>query len=194
MSQTSRDRIRQRQEAARDIVERARNHDQVAMGILAMVRDNAKQGNPVAQQSLRAIERYISKNPAADIGSEVSDITNPHASGALIALWQKPTSDTIVDAVPRVGFWPAVVALSHGARLDNDKVNDIINHVDPDKRLDFEGGFRFWQAKEPPDASGDRNSWIMGRAVGLARVLQRIQFPSTPLSILCPATAWELGE
>lgn len=197
MSHTSRERNRQRQEAARDIVERARNRDQVAMGVIAMVRDNAKAGNPLAQQSLRAIERYISKNPPADIGTEVSDITNssdPVLSRAVIALWQKPTSETIVAAMPSAGFWPSVVALSHGPRLDNDKVNDIINHVEPDKQDDFKGGYMFWQVKEPADADTDRQSWIMGRAIALARVFQRLQLPSTPLSILCPITASELGE
>ncbi len=192
MSKASRRNNQERQDAARDVVERARSGDQVAMGILAMVRDNAKKGDPKAQQAFRAVERYISKNPPNTIGAEGSDITNPNASKAIQALWSNPTNETVVAVLPMVGFWPGVVAMAHGPRLDDTRLNGISESIPEEAREEFKGGVRFWQKKAPGDFD-DRN-WLLGRIIGLARCLQRLQIPSVPIASFCPFTAWELGE
>lgn len=192
MSKASRRGNHQRQDAARDVVERARSGDQVAMGILAMVRDNAKKGDAKAMQSFRAINRYISKNPPNSIGAEVSDITNPNASKAIQALWMNPTNETVVKALPLVGFWPGAVALAHGPRLDEERLTEIQAVIPEDARDEFKGGVKFWQKKAPPDASDQH--WLIGRIIGLARCLQRLQIPTVPIASFCPFTAWELGE
>ena len=193
MSRASRRGNQDRQNAARDVVERTRAGDQVAMGILAMVRDNAKLGNPKAQQSLRAIERYISKNPPIGIGSEVSDITSPHAAAAISALWQNPTHETIVKALPLVGFWPGVVALSHGPNLDNERLGQLSSVVPEEHRPAFQGGVNHWQSKTP-NIIPDERGWLLGRIIGLARCLQLVRLPHVAVATFCPITAWELGE
>ncbi len=193
MSVSSRFQNRARQDASRDVVERARSGDQVAMGILAMVRDNAKKGDPRAQQSLRSLEKYISKNPPIAIGTEASDITSPHATQATAALWKPDVSnDTIIKALPLVGFWPGAVALSHGANLDSARLDAISTTMPEDNRAAFKGGVLYWQ-KKTPDLTDERG-WLLGRIIGLARCIQLIRLPHVPIATFCPITAWELGE
>lgn len=193
MSIPSRHQNKVRQNAARDVVERARSGDQVAMGILAMVRDNAKKGDPKAQQSLRALEKYINKNPPNVIGTEASDITSPHAPQAAAALWRSDVNDeTLVKALPLVGFWSGAVALSHGPNLDGERLDTLSNAVTEENRPAFKGGIIYWQ-KKTPDLNDERG-WLLGRIVGLARCLQLIRLPHVPIATFCPITAWELGE
>lgn len=194
MSAASIEANKQRQGAARDVVERARAGDQVAMGLLAMVRDNAKNGDPRARQSMRAIEKYIGSHPPTSIGTEASDITNPPVPAALDALWKNPTSDIVIKALPLVGFWPGAVALSHGARLDNAKVNEIAAHVPEPHQLSFKGGVAFWKRSAPLVPGSSPKGWALGRIVGIARSIQRLQLPNVPISSYCPVTGWELGE
>lgn len=183
----------ERQNAARDVVLRARAGDQVAMGILAMVRDNARKRDPKAQQSLRAIERYISKNPNNSIGSEkaLSGSTNPLAPLANKAIWLNPTPEVIITAVPRLKFWQGVVALVHGPKLDNQRLESIQTAVTEDDRTDFKAGVLFWKNPRPEQAE---TGWLLGRVIGLARCIQQLQIPTVPIATFCPATAWELGE
>lgn len=190
MSRASRHQNKVRQDAARDVVERARSGDQVAMGILAMVRDNAKKGDPKAQQSMRALERYVSKNPPVRIGREASDITSPVASAAL---WKPDaTNETIVKALPLVGFWPGAVALSHGANLDGTRLDNLSEAIPEGHRQAFKGGVVYWQ-KKTPDLEDERG-WLLGRIVGLARCIQLVRLPHVSIALMCPVTAWELGE
>lgn len=193
MSVPSRLQNKARQDASRDVVERARSGDQVAMGILAMVRDNAKKGDPKAQQSLRALQKYIDKNPPIAIGTEASDITSPHASQAVAALWKADVNnDTIIKALPLVGFWPGAVALSHGANIDNARLEAISTAMPEQNRPAFKGGVLYWQKKTPD--LGDEQGWLLGRIIGLARCIQLIRLPHVPIASFCPITAWELGE
>lgn len=187
MSLVSRLRNQKRQDAARDVVERARAGDQVAMGILAMVRDNAKRGEPTAQQSYRAIERYIKRNPPTGIGAEASDITHPKA---LQALWAAdPSHETIVRALPLVSFWSGAVALSHGPNLTNERIETISQVLPEDQRPTLMQAIVQW--KTTPESSPLLK---LGRVIGLAKTLQLVRLPATPISLLSPIAAWELGE
>lgn len=193
MSAASRLQNKARQDAARDVVERARSGDQVAMGILAMVRDNAKKGDPKAQQSLRALNKYVGSNPPIAIGTEASDITSPHAPKAIAALWQPDVNnETIIKALPLVGFWSGAVALSHGSNIDNARLDALSAVVPEEHQPSFKGGVLYWQ-KKTPDLTDERG-WLLGRIIGLARCIQLIRLPHVPISTFCPITAWELGE
>lgn len=182
MSKASR---RDVERTAQDVVERARAGDQVAMGLMAQVRDRAKQGNPRAKQSLRAMQRYIDKNPPVTIGKEANGTTSPLAPIAAKALWTNPTPKVIVTALPLMRFWQGVVALVHGPRLDNERLVHISDELHGENQPAF---------KEAVVDFRNPKGWAMGRIVGLARCIQRLQIPSVPISTFCPATAWELGE
>lgn len=186
MSKTSR---RDVERAAADVVERARAGDQVAMGLMVRVRDRAKQGDPRAKQSLRAMQRYTDKNPPVTIGEEVSGTTNPLTPIASKALWTNPTPQVVITALPIMNFWQGVVALVHGPRLDNERVVHISDQITPEGQPTFKAGVMNWRK----GAEGP-TTWLMGRIVGLARCIQRLQIPSVPIGTFCPATAWELGE
>lgn len=182
MSQASR---RDVERTASDIVERARAGDQVAMGLMAQVRDRAKQGNPRAKQSLRAMQRYINKNPAVTIGKEANGTTSPLAPIATKAIWTNPTPKVIVTALPLMKFWQGVVALVHGPKLDNERLVHISDELNGEIQPAF---------KDAVVNFRNPKGWAMGRIIGIARCIQRLQIPSVPISTFCPATAWELGE
>ncbi len=186
MSKVSR---RDVERTASDVVERARAGDQVAMGLMAQVRDRAKQGNPRAVQSLRAMQRYIAKNPPVTIGKEASGTTSPLSPLASKAIWTNPTPKVVITALPMMSFWQGVVALVHGPRLDNERVVHIADELPGEAQPTFKAGVT-------NDKAGNQGpkTWLMGRIVGIARCIQRLQVPSVPISTFCPATAWELGE
>jgi hypothetical protein len=52
-----------RERECRDLVERARAGDQVAMALIVEIRKNAQKGNATAVDSYRRIDRYSRKNP-----------------------------------------------------------------------------------------------------------------------------------
>lgn len=188
-SKPSQRRNRDRQNAARDVVERARSGDQVAMGILAVVRDNAKAGQETARQSLRAIEKYIRAHPPIAIGRKRMSADRPDAA---TALWQDRRVETILKALPLVEFWPGAVALSHGPRLDDQRLEALNAELNDETQTVFQGGVNHWRSRAP--AGVDGKAWHAGRIIGLARCLQRVRLPQVPIAILFPITAWELGE
>lgn len=174
--------MNQIQEAARDVVERVRAGDQVAMGILAMVRDNAKTGNKRAQKSLRAIQKYIDSHPDASMGYETGN-TN---QGAAI-LWANPTPENIALTVPLAGFWPSVVALVHGPVINQERVEQTHATLPETEQQPF---IAACNAQKPVKTRG----WLIGRVMLIARRIQNLRNPNVPLASFCPIVAWELGE
>lgn len=168
------------QATARDVVERARAGDQVAMGILVEVRDNAKRGNRKAQESSRVITQYIKTHPQGVMGAEApvaaSGNTNPPQDvqvtdpKALSALWRCPLSQfhiVLVKASPFVKMWEAIVVCAHKAPIQkNGPLAAAIN------------------------VKGSRLSNIVRRAI----LMQCLQNPGFPIARYCAVTGWELGE
>lgn len=155
----------------RDVVERARAGDQVAMGILAETRDNAKSGNPKAKESIRLIKRYIRSNPPkgfiGDDHAAVSVNTNPKA---LYALWACPLSKfpiVFMNASPFVKMWEAIACCVHKDTIKPDSQIAAVINV-PNSRL------------------GD----IVRRAIQI----QLLKNPNFPISKYCPQSGWEMGE
>ncbi len=60
--------IRQQVVVAGQLAERARMNDQNAMGMIAAIREQAKQGNPRAIVSAKLIAEYCAKNPPKELG------------------------------------------------------------------------------------------------------------------------------
>ena len=81
------------EQTVRDVVQRARAGDQVAMGLLAVTRDSAKNGNTLAIKSARLINKFIKRNPvrgtigAEPIAGNGVEKSNPQA---VQAIWECP--------------------------------------------------------------------------------------------------------
>ncbi len=98
---------------AESVVRRARNGDQNAMALIALVRDNAKAGYPQAQAAFTVMERYVRANPvtAAMHGGEEVD-------------------ECYADAV----------ALSHGAPLSNPRIGALFAGFGAEEQLAIRHG------------------------------------------------------
>lgn len=159
------------EEQVRDVVERARAGDQVAMGILAEVRDNSARGMRKAKESAKLINVYIKAHPVSTMGGEdpltVSVNTNP---AALSALWTSPVSQfpiVLVKASPFVNIWEAIVCCVHKAPIK--KSSPLAMSV---------------------NIKGSR----LGQIVRKAILIQCLQNPAFPISRYCPMAGWEHGE
>lgn len=151
---------------ARDVVERARAGDQVAMGILVQVRENAKRHQPKAVVARAAILDYIKRNPPSDMGAEPLSLSKK----AMSCLWKVPVKgfdEMFVKASPHVTVWQGVMCLVH--------------------RADFRKG-------APLMASANVQGSRIGAMVKKACGIRRLQNRSVPLSTYCPVTGWEHGE
>lgn len=184
---------RQLFEAARDVVERARAGDQVAMAILAQVRDNAKAGDARAKASFRIMERYIARNPPTNFG--VCDVTHSESLKAMWGLGSLPSPDVAADVVmieaPKVRLWQAIVALVHAPK--GDALISAVDQKIPEgaERESFRKGANIRDAGTDTAHLG---FWKLGRIFALGRAIQRLQDESIPIAAFCPVVAWELGE
>jgi hypothetical protein len=109
-------------EGVRQIVERARAGDQVAMALIDQTRQQADRGNKKAQHSRKLIKQYLKKHRPSTIAGDLlpSVNTNPAAQ---TALWkaQKASPDVFAGVVakvaPYVGPWALISAIFHGPKL-----------------------------------------------------------------------------
>lgn len=109
-------------EGVRQIVERARAGDQVAMALIDQTRKQSEKGNKHAQKSRKLIEAYIRKNPPSTMAgdSSLNASTNPAAQ---MAVWRTRGSgpeafaQVIARASPFMGPWALICAILHGPKL-----------------------------------------------------------------------------
>lgn len=150
-----------------DTVERIRAGDQVAMSLLIEARKNAARGVPRARRACAMAWHYLDNNPPVRFGG-----TSAENSPEVIRLWSLDT------------------ALAGGVDKDTAQkalVSDL-------------GRVSFWQAVAAvvhvPLAVLDGLTFpeSLSKVVRLAAHIRAIANPDVPLSTLCPAVAWELGE
>lgn len=161
------------QDAVREVVERARAGDQVAIAHIAKVHEGAKEGNEALKKTEQAINDYCKAHPIRRTdcrwGAEVSVNTNPRAQQAV---WKARNSSPEVFAIivaktaPFLRTWDLLVAMIHGPKL----------------------------SKETPLG---QTTTIPGSRIGScarrACLLQCIAAnPKIPISAYCKATGWEL--
>lgn len=161
----------------RDLVERVRAGDQIAMSVMAQVRDRAKGGNAQAKVTLGMLERYVRTTPAGHLGgagnSTMGADLAPVAKQAQSDLWRwrlgRPQEFAVVVAKcsPLVSVWQAVVAVMHGPRLGSASPLMTTSKVKGSK---------------------------IGAIVRQAFVLQGVRDGRMPISRFCAATGWEHGE
>jgi hypothetical protein len=157
-----------------EVVERARAGDQVAMAIMAEVRDNAKKGDRLARHNKKLIDEYIEKHPPSQMGVDQLVLNTNKLIGAnkkaMAALWTAPMekfAEVFIKASPFVSMWQGVVCVVHRASLD---------------------------AKDPLVLSTNVKNSRMGAIVRKATKMRSLRNRTNPISIYCRATGWELGE
>lgn len=148
------------------VVRRARNGDQNAMAILALVRDNAKAGQLQAKVSLKLIEDYIRANPVGTVG---------------FAGDEKATNS-------------AASILSLGPKLDAPAVTDLMNRAckTHGERDAFAAGVRGDSAMFAHPALTRAHK--MGVIVRDARAVQALKSPNVRISDVDSVIGWELGD
>lgn len=154
---------------AGELVERARQGDQNAMAIIALVRDNAKLGQPRAKASAQFLQEYIAAHPVADIGHEASAGTD---------------------------FDWAIPALAEGIELDADRMNRVASVFGGEDGRVFLHGAIHGDKHIKPGMLHHRQKRVhqLGKALGHARRLQNVRKPNSKLSRFSPNVGWELGE
>lgn len=166
--------------AAESLVERTRAGDQNAMGMIAMIKQNAGNGSPRAKRSLDLIADYIRRNPVKDVSNPFGNENKPDESNVLFR---------------------ACVALANGAPLSNTRIQAmastfgtedeeklflyaVVNYKKPDLIDGLAGKFGQWV----------RNVVQLGKNVGTARGIQLVRMPGTAVSAFDAKVGWELGE
>jgi len=161
-------------DVAFEVVERARAGDQVAMAIMAEVRDKAARGDRQARRSAAAIKEYIDKHPPSQMGMDVLVKQTDKMVGAnqkaLRVLWSVPIdkfAEIFIKASPFATMWQCVVCVAHRASLDE---------------------------KDPLVLSTNVKNSRMGAIVRKAVRMRRIRNRTVPISIYCRSAGWEHGE
>ncbi len=151
---------------AGSVVRRARNGDQNAMALIALVRDNAKAGYPQAQAAFSLMERYIRQHPV---------------EGA--------TMHGDVD-----GTYADAVALSHGPLLTNPRIGQVFSSFGAEEQLAMRQGMNLAEDIAAVAHPVLGRAMRMGRILGEARRLQAVRQPNSSLSRFDARVGWELGE
>ncbi len=179
-------------EAAESLVRRARQGDQNAMGMIAMVRQNAEKGVSQAKSAFAAIRQYISKNPSKNA----------------------PMSSTI-GFEPKIT--PRAVKLANGPNLTASRIGAMGSMFGAEaNQAVFVIGVEGW--RKPRGVNGDHypsnvnevkvgvdihtttvgadNKKILAASwdTGLARAIQLVRLPNSKISAFSPLAGWELGE
>lgn len=149
------------------LIRRARAGDQNAMAMIAMIRKAADKGSVIAQVTSQMIRDYLAKNPVpgASMGAESTDADPLYAKA---------------------------VALSHGPLLTNTRIASMTEALDGRTRELFFQGMK-WASHESAPKRGAA-SYEAGRVVGMARALQAVRMPSSPVSKQSRAAGAEMGE
>ncbi len=146
------------------VVRRARNGDQNAMALMALVRNNAAKGHPRAMESAEHLNEYIRSNP-------VRGESNPRIGN----------DGTYADAV----------ALSHGPKLHHPRVAAFLSNFSGEEQQAVAFGILH---KDAANANHPIHSQAirMGKIVGQARSIQAVRERGSSLKAFDPRVAWEL--
>lgn len=204
---TSKVEIERMKLVAGEIVDRARDGDQNAMALLQRIGENARRGVPRAQVAFGLCQEYMNTHDPNSFGAErrqvrgllgtVSNAIRKRAepleySTALHALL--PGILTVVDPSD------AAVIISNGPELigkDNERLSAILAAFPTDdERKAFAAGAstdHVDQALQKVKVAL-KPACAIGYIVGLARRIQLVRLPETPISAFSKDVAWEIGD
>lgn len=184
---------------ARELVCRAREGDQNAMGMLVAVRSSAKAGSPRAKAAQAAVNAYQASNPppakTVAVGADGEACLQAlKFRGPLVARLELFT-------LPRMGKKArdaGAVVLSQGPALTPPRVSQIAGEIEDETAAQV-----FWMAFLNPLAAARvvqgapptvRQIAATGLLVRDAMKLQRLRDPRSKIADFSPAVGWELGE
>lgn len=164
--------------AAESLVLRSRAGDQNAIGMISMIRDAAQKGSPRAKRSVQLIGEYIAKHPASE--------TNPFGA--------EPQKDSNV-------LFSACIALANGAPLSTARLKAMASTFgsEEDEKLFLYAVVNYKKAGLVESLVTRFGEYVrkvveLGKGIGLARGIQMVRLPSTPVSAFSADAGWELGE
>lgn len=187
------------EQGARDLVERARAGDQVAMGIICQARDRAKQRDPAAMKGVKALHAYIKANPprSSQFGEEY--LADQLAS-KLEELLEDDESylQAVRQVAPELGaksLDKAITTLANGPAIAA-KLTELRDSFEgEDEKKAFAIGAVKCNLNVPDDMPQEcRNALLLGYLLGMAHRIQRVREPGVPIKLLSPSAGWELGE
>lgn len=164
--------------AVRDIVLRARVHDQNAIATIVENKIRAHQGIPQARKMRGLLERYVQNNPVnkPSIGNDA--IVQRQLTTSLQTAITAPSTlhyATAVAALVPSSKSNPIILLANGPELDDTRVNSIIMSLPETERQGF------------PTSK-------LGYCVAQARRIQSVREGHAPISSISRMAGWELGE
>ncbi len=197
--------------AAENLVERSRQGDQNATGMIVMIRKSVKKGSAKASAAFKAVQDYIKEHPIGpmklvSIHGEQKEST----SQALVKRTAQATDSVqyaaqIAAYVPAIGAdidacYLASVILANGREISKADVENIASTYAKEAKQNFWYGFKralfsneiLVRASKIDDES--RKAMQVGYTISLAQRLQYIRRPNTPIAAYSLEAAWELGE
>jgi hypothetical protein len=197
------------EQAASELVDRARQGDQNAIGTIVATRAEALRGNPVSKVGFEHIYRYAKRVPVrqyVSFGAEMA--LDQKTDGLAIQAQHELQNDyqkALVEHIaPLALLHPdkAVVTVANGPTLLKSdamkpRILEFAEKLTPNQRTAFSLGVKYctqatqYAKQLPPDC---RQALLLGIILGMARKLQAVRIDTAPISILCPVAAWELGE
>lgn len=207
--------------AVESLVERARQGDQNAMGMIASVRDQAEEGNPRAEKTMMCMKAYIYEHPASDVGAEGKGLPDQRTRELLHSLGQGITSDDPEHYQAAVSMYipetrrnidaldAAGVLLANGPTLladaegPNARISSLADEFGAEDGHPVREAFNYGmkRSREPAAIQNAMtvlpkkgvDAMCVGYAMGLAKRIQAVR-KGAPIAIYSVDAAWELGE
>ncbi len=189
-------------QASKELVERARLGDQVAIGILTKTRENAAKGNPRAQVALGFMMSAVKSTPpksrvggffSSALGTlrdKIRRVGNPKEYAAHVVAHVPEVGSSVRDATN------AAQAISRGPAIGKDIIGEIHAAFGAENEKKA-----FWFGARAPASKlvqvckncsdKERRAIQVGYSVGLARRLQAARGGN--IAALSPRAAWELS-
>lgn len=175
--------------AAEDLIDQARAGDQNAVAMLVCIRQSAEQGSKRARFTMKMLLRYArSKKSRAQFGGEETERVLSALSSEITVNDPMHYSSAVLSMASRLTVDQAGVTLSNGPRLDNSRISSLSDSFEGEDKEAFYAGINDWESRKESPSVPHR----IGKCVGLARTIQLVRLPHTPISKLSKAAGWEL--
>ena len=167
--------------AAKGLISRARDGDQVAVDILASTRDQALKGNPHAKFSFDILNELVDEN-FTSVGHE--ELTKAAYTGNLEIYSMAVAKNLPVE----------VMILVNGPPITAKMVGSITKALSNHEQRLFAFGIE--RHEDPIEEKGGRSTAVVnfGKAIERARRIQFLRLPTTEVKTVYPNIGWELGE
>lgn len=198
--------IQKIQQSAQGLVTRSRLGDQNAIAMIMMIRESAKNGSKRAVYTLKYLTKYVKKHPVKGdcrIGFGCDPMTQRVINAIHSSIGAEPESHApiVVKHIPKISD-PTLAASSLAncgslLNLNNPRIKAICVLFTEDQIDAFEYGRVncFEETSVHGElAPEDEAALHIGKTVGIAQRIQAVRLPGTPIALISPMAAWELGE